>query len=67
MATIVEIESFARSFGAFTAVDSSTMDANAGEVFGLRGSNGAGKSTAIKMVTTLLPPTRVRSAPADSL
>jgi ABC-2 type transport system ATP-binding protein len=45
-----------RRFGAFTAVDSLTLVANAGEVFGLLGSNGAGKSTTIKMLTTLLPP-----------
>ena len=54
---IVEIESLTRRFGAFTAVDSLTLTANAGEVFGLLGSNGAGKSTTIKMLTTLLPPT----------
>ena len=54
---VVEIESLTRRFGAFTAVDSLTLVANAGEVFGLLGSNGAGKSTTIKMLTTLLPPT----------
>jgi ABC-2 type transport system ATP-binding protein len=54
---IVEIESLTRRFGAFTAVDSLSITANAGEVFGLLGSNGAGKSTTINMLTTLLPPT----------
>ena len=53
---VVEIEKLSRSFGTFTAVDSLTLVANAGEVFGLLGSNGAGKSTTIKMLTTLLPP-----------
>ena len=57
MSLIVEIESLTRRFGAFTAVDSLCITANAGEVFGLLGSNGAGKSTTIKMLTTLLPPT----------
>ena len=57
MSPIVEIESLTRRFGVFTAVDSLTITANAGEVFGLLGSNGAGKSTTIKMLTTLLPPT----------
>ena len=57
MTPIVEIESLTRRFGAFTAVDSLTITANTGEVFGLLGSNGAGKSTTIKMLTTLLPPT----------
>jgi ABC-2 type transport system ATP-binding protein len=53
---VVEIETLTRRFGTFTAVDSLTLVANAGEVFGLLGSNGAGKSTTIKMLTTLLPP-----------
>ena len=53
---VVEIEKLSRRFGTFTAVDSLTLVANAGEVFGLLGSNGAGKSTTIKMLTTLLPP-----------
>jgi ABC-2 type transport system ATP-binding protein len=53
---VVEIENLSRRFGTFTAVDSLTLVANAGEVFGLLGSNGAGKSTTIKMLTTLLPP-----------
>jgi ABC-2 type transport system ATP-binding protein len=38
MTPIVEIESLTRRFGAFTAVDSLTINANAGEVFGLLGS-----------------------------
>ena len=54
---VVEIETLTRRFGTFTAVDSLTLVANAGEVLGLLGSNGAGKSTTIKMLTTLLPPT----------
>jgi ABC-2 type transport system ATP-binding protein len=53
---VVEIEELSRRFGTFTAVNSLTLVANAGEVFGLLGSNGAGKSTTIKMLTTLLPP-----------
>jgi ABC-2 type transport system ATP-binding protein len=54
---VVEIEKLTRRFGAFTAVDDLTLIANAAEVFGLLGSNGAGKSTTLKMLTTLLPPT----------
>jgi ABC-2 type transport system ATP-binding protein len=38
MTPIVEIESLTRRFGEFTAVDSLTINANAGEVFGLLGS-----------------------------
>ena len=54
---VVEIEALTRRFGAFTAVGSLTLAANTREVFGLLGSNGAGKSTTIKMLATLLPPT----------
>jgi ABC-2 type transport system ATP-binding protein len=46
-----------RRFGALTAVDGLSIEVAAGEVFGLIGSNGAGKSVTIKMLTTLLPPT----------
>ncbi|MGD0789334.1 MAG: ATP-binding cassette domain-containing protein [Terracidiphilus sp.] len=56
MGPVVEIETLTRRFGTFTAVDCLTLTANAGEVFGVLGSNGAGKSTTIKMLATLLPP-----------
>ena len=45
-----------RRFGAFTAVDHITFDVRAGEVFGFLGANGAGKTTAIRMLTGLLAP-----------
>ena len=46
-----------RRFGNFTAVDHITFDVKVGEVFGFLGANGAGKTTAIKMLTGLLAPT----------
>ena len=46
-----------RRFGAFTAVDGITFDVAPGEVFGFLGANGAGKTTAIRMLTGLLAPT----------
>ncbi len=44
-----------KRFGAFIAVDDVSFDVREGEVFGLLGSNGAGKSTVIRM---LLRPAR---------
>ena len=44
-------------FGAVIAVDHIDCSVPYGEIFGLLGANGAGKSTTIKMLTTLLPPT----------
>jgi len=41
MSPIVEIENLTRRFGAFTAVDSLTIIDNAGQLFGLLGTNGA--------------------------
>ena len=45
-----------RRFGSLTAVDALSIEVEPGEVFGLIGANGAGKSVTIKMLTTLLPP-----------
>ena len=45
-----------RTFGKFTAVDHITFDVKPGEVFGFLGANGAGKTTAIRMLTGLLTP-----------
>jgi ABC-2 type transport system ATP-binding protein len=45
-----------RTFGGFTAVDHVTFDVRHGEVFGFLGANGAGKTTALRMLTGLLAP-----------
>lgn len=46
-----------RKFGELVAVDSLDLEVGQGEVFGLLGPNGSGKTTAIRMLTGLLPPT----------
>ena len=46
-----------KRFGDFAAVDRLTFDVGQGEVFGFLGSNGAGKSTTIRMLCGLLKPT----------
>ena len=52
----IEARDLTRTFGSFTAVDRITFDVRAGEVFGFLGANGAGKTTAIRMLTGLLTP-----------
>jgi ABC-2 type transport system ATP-binding protein len=46
-----------RRFGTFVAVDRISFEVSRGEVFGFLGANGAGKTTAIRMLTGLLAPT----------
>ena len=46
-----------KRFGAFTSVDDLSLSVKQGEVFGLLGSNGAGKTTAIRVLCGLLAPT----------
>ena len=53
---VLETHALTRRFGTLTAVDNLTIAIDAGEVCGLLGRNGAGKTTVIKMLTTLLPP-----------
>ncbi len=54
---ILETTQLTRRFGSLTAVDRMNLSVSEGEIFGLLGPNGAGKTTALKMFTTLLPPT----------
>jgi ABC-2 type transport system ATP-binding protein len=50
-------ENFTKQFGDFTAVDHITFHVDQGEIFGFLGANGAGKTTAMKMLSGLLMPT----------
>jgi ABC-2 type transport system ATP-binding protein len=60
-APAIEAHDLTRRFGDFVAVDHITFDIRAGEVFGFLGANGAGKTTAIRMLTGLLAPTSGRA------
>lgn len=51
------VRDLTRKFGAFTAVDRISFEVERGEIFGFLGANGAGKSTAIRMMCGLLKPT----------
>lgn len=53
----VRSDSLTRRFGDFTAVDSISFEVSHGEIFGFLGANGAGKTTAIRMLCGLLAPT----------
>ena len=55
---MIQVQGLTRYYGSLCAVRDVTFQVNRGEVFGLLGSNGAGKSTTIKMLCGLLKPTR---------
>ena len=57
MTLAIAARALTRRFGDFTAVDAITFDVREGEVFGFLGANGAGKTTAIRMLIGLLAPT----------
>ena len=54
---VIEAEGLTQRFGSFTAVDHVNFRIERGEIFGFLGSNGCGKTTTMKMLTGLLPPT----------
>lgn len=53
----IEAHGLTQKFGDFTAVDHVNFRIERGEIFGFLGSNGCGKTTTMKMLTGLLPPT----------
>jgi ABC-2 type transport system ATP-binding protein len=54
---VVSTKNLTRRFGSFTAVDAISLSVYQGEIFGFLGANGAGKTTAIRMLCGLLLPT----------
>ena len=55
---VIDAQGLQMRFGDFIAVDDVTLQVERGEIFGFLGSNGCGKSTTMKMLTGLLPPTK---------
>jgi len=54
---IIKVEKLTKKFGDFTACNEISFSVNRGEIFGFLGANGAGKTTAIKMLCGLSLPT----------
>lgn len=55
--TVISVKNLTKKFGTFTAVDSISFDVMKGEIFGFLGANGAGKTTAMRMLCGLSLPT----------
>lgn len=54
---IIDIQGLTKKFGTFTAVDNISFNVKKGEIFGFLGANGAGKTTAMKILCGLSKPT----------
>lgn len=61
---VIITEGLTKKFGAFTAVDKISFSVNKGEIFGFLGANGAGKTTAMRMLSGLLIPTSGKASVA---
>ena len=57
MEKVIEVNSLVKRFGNFTAVDHISFEVYSGEIFGFLGANGAGKTTAMRMLCGLSKPT----------
>lgn len=57
MAVIIDVNNLTKQFGELTAVDGLSFSVSKGEVYGFLGQNGAGKSTTIRLLLTLVRPT----------
>lgn len=55
--TVISVRDLTKRFGDFTAVDCISFDVRRGEIFGFLGANGAGKTTAMRMLCGLSYPT----------
>ncbi|MGD1091712.1 MAG: ABC transporter ATP-binding protein [Bryobacteraceae bacterium] len=61
MSIVIQAENLTRRFGALTAVDHLNLEVAEGEIFGLVGPDGAGKTTTMRMLCGLMNPTEGRA------
>lgn len=61
MSEAIRTENLTKKFGDFTAVDAISFSVSSSEIFGFIGANGAGKTTAIRMLNGLISPTSGRA------
>ncbi len=62
---IIQVKDLSKKFGDFTAVNTITFEVKKGEIFGFLGANGAGKTTAMKMLIGISIPTSGEATVAD--
>jgi branched-chain amino acid transport system ATP-binding protein len=60
MAALLEVSDLTKSFGGLRAVDGINLSVDAGEIFGLIGPNGSGKTTTLNLIAGMLAPDRGR-------
>jgi ABC-type multidrug transport system ATPase subunit len=58
MSALIKVQNLTKTFDKFTAVNNLSFSVNKGDVYGFLGQNGAGKSTTIRMLLTLIKPTQ---------
>ena len=56
--TLIRVKNITKQFGTFSAVKELSFEVEKGEIFGLLGENGAGKTTTLRMLATMLRPTK---------
>jgi len=60
--TVISVRNLVKKFGSFTANDNLNFEVYEGEIFGFLGANGAGKTTALRILSGLSSPTSVKSS-----
>src|SRR4026207_1315653 len=61
---VISVQQLTKKFGDFIAVDAISFDVHKGEIFGFLGANGAGKTTAMRMLSGLSLPTSGKASVA---